>query len=178
VDEVAEALRRGDSDALYALMSEESRRALSIEELRRVMAEQPKELGERGSALGGAQREIRTYAELRLSDGSIANLELTAEGYRVGVANALPAAARTPAQALAQLRRVLERRSYSGLMRVLSPATRSMLEGELRSLVEGLGAPDALSVDVVGDAAVVLVPGGHQVRLKREDGVWHVDDFD
>jgi len=31
---------------------------------------------------------------------------------------------------------------------------------------------------VTGDAATVSVPGGHSVKLKREGGVWRVDDFD
>ena len=31
---------------------------------------------------------------------------------------------------------------------------------------------------VSGDAATVPVPGGYQVKLKREDGIWRVEDFD
>ena len=40
------------------------------------------------------------------------------------------------------------------------------------------GEPDALDVEVVGDSAVFDIPGGHQVTLRREDGIWYVDDFD
>ena len=89
----------------------------------------------------------------------------------------LPAGARTPEQALEQLRRVLARRSFAGLMRVLSPATRSAIEGDLRSLVTGLEHPEGLEVSIVGDSATVQVPGGHEVKLRREAGVWHVEDF-
>ena len=44
--------------------------------------------------------------------------------------------------------------------------------------MEGLENPDTLDVKVSGDNAVVSVPGGHQVKLRREAGVWHVQDFD
>jgi len=62
-------------------------------------------------------------------------------------------------------------------VRVLSPRTRAALERDLRSLVQGLREPDALRVDVVGDSATVELSGGHRVTLRREDGVWYVDDF-
>jgi hypothetical protein len=73
---------------------------------------------------------------------------------------------------------VLARRSYDGLLRVLSTATRSSIEGDVRDLVQGLSDPDALLVRVTGDEARVPVPGGHTVILKREAGVWRVQNFD
>ena len=63
-------------------------------------------------------------------------------------------------------------------MRVLSPSTRAAIENDMRRLVDGLNEPRSLPVQVSGDAAIVPVPGGHQVKLKREAGVWRVDDFD
>ena len=54
----------------------------------------------------------------------------------------------------------------------------SAIEGDLRSLVVGLEHPEGLEVNVAGDAATVQIPGGHEVKLKREAGVWHVEDFD
>ena len=73
---------------------------------------------------------------------------------------------------------MLARRSYSGLMRVLTPETRALIERDLRSLVIGLERPDTLSPAIAGDIATVRVPGGHQVRLRRDNGIWRVDDFD
>jgi hypothetical protein len=63
-------------------------------------------------------------------------------------------------------------------MRILSPATRSSIEQDLRALVSGLEHPDALSVQANGDTANIAVPGGHHVTLKRDGGVWRVEDFD
>jgi hypothetical protein len=93
-------------------------------------------------------------------------------------AGALPGGAKTPQEALDQLRRVVARRSYAGLMRVLSPTTRAAIERDLRALVDGLDHPSTLNVNVTGDAAVVVVPGGHEVRLRRDGGVWRVENFD
>lgn len=177
LDAYVAALEKGDVDAIYALMSEESRRAISKEELARVVKEQRAELAEHAKALKSEQRAIDAQAEIRYDDGEIVGLDLEEGSFRVTAADGLPASAKTPEQALSQLRKVLARRSYAGLLRVLSPRTRAAIEDDLRSLVEGLNEPDALRIEVVGDAATVTVPGGHQVKLRREDGVWHVDDF-
>jgi hypothetical protein len=177
IDAYAEALNNKDAEAIYGMMSDESRRAISKEELRRVLDEQNKELGEHAKGVSSEERVLHARAEVRYDDGEVVSLDLDNGRFKVTAADALPAAAKTPAQALTQLRRVLARRSYAGLLRVLSPRTRAAIERDLRSLVEGLTDPEALSVDVVGDAATVDVPGGHQVKLRREDGVWHVDDF-
>jgi hypothetical protein len=122
---------------------------------------------------------VKSRARVRYADGEDASLVLDDQGvFRVSGVDALPAGARTPGQALEQLRRVLARRSYAGLMRVLSPTTRSAIETDLRSLVVGLEHPDGLEVLVAGDSATVQIPGGHEVRLKREGTTWHVEDFD
>ena len=178
VERYAQAVESGDADAVYGMMSEQSRRALSLGELRRIMAAERAELGEHAKAVRNPDRTVRTRAQLRYPDGELISLDLVDGEFRLGAAEALPAAARTPAQALGQLRRVLARRSYAGLMRVLSPATRSAIEGDLRSLVIGLEHPEGLEVTVAGDVATVQIPGGHEVKLRREAGVWHVEDFD
>ena len=178
VDAYADAIERGDADTVYELMSEESRRAISRDELRRVLGDQKGELSEHASAVAASERVVSARAEIRYDDGEVVSLDLDDGRFGVTAADALPAAARSPAQALSQLRRVLARRSYAGLLRVLSPRTRAAVEQDLRSLVEGLSEPESLDVEVVGDAATVTLGGGHQVKLRREDGIWFVDDFD
>lgn len=66
----------------------------------------------------------------------------------------------------------------AGLVRVLSSSTRCAMEAELRSLVECLGEPEALEVEVRGETATVMVPGGHHVKPRREGGVLRVDELD
>lgn len=179
VAEYAAAAARGDADAIYDMMSDKGRRALSRDEVRKIVADEKSELGDRGKAVTAPGVVVKSHARLRFADGEDATLVLGDDGaFRITSADALPAGARTPEQALDQLRRVLARRSYAGLMRVLSPATRSAIEGDLRSLVVGLEHPEGLEVQVAGDSASVQIPGGHEVKLRREAGVWHVEDFD
>jgi hypothetical protein len=174
----AAAAARGDADALYAMMSLPSRQARSKDDVKRMVAEEHEELAQQGKELASPDVRVEATARLRYADGEEAALELREGRYWVTAAGALPGGARTPEEALEQLRRVLARRSYAGLMRVLSPATRAAIENDLRTMVDGLTEPGSLPVQVNGDAAVVNVPGGHQVKLKREGGVWRVEDFD
>ncbi|APR81254.1 Hypothetical protein A7982_06601 [Minicystis rosea] len=179
VSAYAEAAARGDADAIYEMMSEKGRRALSRQEVRKIVADEKAELAEQGKAVTAPGVVVRSRAQVRFADGEDATLVLDDAGtFRIASADALPASARTPEQALDQLRRVLARRSYAGLLRVLSPATRSAIESDLRSLVVGLSHPEGLEVQVAGDTATVQIPGGHEVKLRREAGVWHVEDFD
>jgi hypothetical protein len=175
----ADAAARGDADAIYDMMSDKGRRALSREEVRRIVADEKDELVDESKAVTAPGVIVRSRARVRYADGEDATLVVDEQGeLRVATADALPAGARTPEQALEQLRRVLARRSYAGLMRVLSPATRSAIEADLRGLVLGLEHPEGLEVNVAGEAATVQIPGGHEVKLRREAGVWHVEDFD
>jgi hypothetical protein len=174
----AAAAARGDGDALYAMMTASSKQARSKEDLKKMISDERGELAEQAKALQGPDVRVEATARLRYADGEEAALELRDGHYWISAAGALPGGARTPEDALEQLRRVLARRSYAGLMRVLSAATRAAIENDLRALVDGLNDPGTLQVQLNGDVATVSVPGGHQVRLKREGGIWRVEDFD
>jgi hypothetical protein len=174
----ADAAARGDADALYAMLSDGGRRSLTRDEVARIVGEEKAELSAQGKALASREAVVKSEARVRYADGEEAALTVEDDGYRISAADALPAAARTPVQVLGELRRVLARRSYAGLLRVLSPATRAAIETDLRTLVEGLESPEGLDVQVTGENATVVIPGGHEVRLRREGGVWRVEDFD
>lgn len=174
----ADAAVRGDAHAIYGMMNAASRQARGLAEITTIVDSERAELAEQGKALGRPDVRVEGNARLRYGDGEEASLELRGGRYWVSAAGALPGGGRTPEEALEQLRRVLARRSYDGLMRVLSPTTRASVETDVRSLVEGLNEPAALPVQRNGDAAVVPVPGGHQVKLRREDGIWRIQDFD
>lgn len=177
-EEYAAAATRGDADAIYEMMTESGRRARSREDVRRIVADERGELAEQAKAIQSRDARIEATARLRFEDGEESALDLRDGRFWVTSAGALPGGARTPEEALDQLRRVIARRSYAGLMRVLSPSTRAAIEQDLRSLVTGLEHAETLSVRVSGDSANVAVPGGHHVSLRREGGVWRVDDFD
>jgi hypothetical protein len=177
-DAFGRAAARGDADAIYTMMTEDARKERSRDDVHAIVTDERRELAEEGSALSAKDARVEATARLRFADGEEAALDLKNGRFYVTSAGALPGGARTPEEALDQLRRVLARRSYAGLMRVLSPATRSAIEQDLRSLVTGLERPESLPVTVAGETATIAIPGGHHVRLKRESGVWRVDDFD
>ena len=98
--------------------------------------------------------------------------------FKIANAGYLPGGGKKPEDVLDELRRVLARRNYAALMRILTPETRAAVEADVRSLVTGLEHVDALNVQVTGEVATVVVPGGHHVRLRRDNGSWRVEDFD
>jgi hypothetical protein len=174
----AAAAARGDADAIYAMMTSRARKALSVDDVRKLIRDERPELTEEAAALVSKDLHVTAHARLRFADGEEVALDLVGGRFRVASAGTLPGGAATPEEALDELRRVIARRSYAGLVRVLSPATRAALEQDLRTLVNGLERPDTLRVDVHGDDATAEIPGGHKVKLKRDGGVWRVEDFD
>ena len=174
----AEAARTGDSERIYALLSSEAQRDFGREGTRKLVQQAKVELSRQGAALLAPESRVQASAEIRFEDGESALFELEDGAFRLSSLGSLPSRARSPSEALGDFRRALARRSYPALLGVLSLETRSALEGDLKSLVLGLENPETLDVKVSGDSAVVNVPGGHQVRLRREAGVWTILDFD
>jgi hypothetical protein len=174
----AEAARSGDSERIYALLSREAQRDFGHQGTRELVQQAKAELERQGSALLAPGAQVRAAAEIRFADGESALFDLQDGAFRLSSLGTVPSRARSPAEALGDFRRALARRSYPALLGVLSQETRGALEGDLKSLVEGLENPETLDVKVSGDNAVVDIPGGHQVKLRREAGVWHILDFD
>jgi hypothetical protein len=173
----AAAARRGDGDAIYGMLSADAQRHYGRDGVRALVAQCGPELAREGALLEQGPRTIDQVARLRLSHGEVVTLTLEGRSFKVSSAGTLPARARTPPEALAELREALSQRSYAALIRVLSGDTASALDGQITGLVRGLEHPDMLEPKVSGDRAEVIVPGGHWVKLKREDGVWRVEDF-
>jgi hypothetical protein len=174
----SEAAERGDADAMYEMLTEDARRTYGKDGTKQLVLANKKEIAGDARALASDNTEVEATATVRFADGEQAVLEVEEGTFKVGSAGALPSGARTPAQALSELRQALARRSYAGMMRVLSSDTKNAVENDLRSLVTGLEQPETLDVKVTGDTAEVQIPGGHSVRLKREGGVWRIEDFD
>jgi hypothetical protein len=174
----AEAARSGDSERIYALLSREAQRDFGRQGTRELVQQAKAELGRHGSALLAPGGQVQASAEIRFQDGESALFELEQGGFRLSSLGTVPSRARSPEEALGDFRRALARRSYPALLGVLARETRGALEGDLKSLVLGLENPETLDVKVSGDNAVVDVPGGHQVKLRRESGVWQILDFD
>jgi hypothetical protein len=174
----AEAARAGDSERIYALLSSEAQRDYGLQGTRKLVEQSKAELARQGTALLTPTSRVQASAEIRFEDGESALFDLEDGAFRLSSLGTVPSRPRSPSEALGDFRRALARRSYPALLGVLSSETRAALESDLKSLVEGLENPETLDVLVSGDNAVVNVPGGHQVKLRREAGVWRVQDFD
>jgi hypothetical protein len=176
--EYAAAAQKNDARAVYALLTDDARATYGLAGTQRLLADARKEIADNANTMASARATVRASAEVRYVDGESAVLAVEHGHYRISAAAGLPSAARTPSQALGELRGALSRRSYSALVRLLSNETRTAVEGDVRSLVTGLERPDALPVKIHGETAEVEIPGGHKVLLKREAGVWRIHDFD
>jgi len=174
----AAAAQAGDADAIYGMLSATSRRALTPAQFRGLVSGEKRELAQQSVDISSTDRRVQAMATLRFPDGEEARMEFGAGRFWISAAGALPGAGRTPEETLDALRRVLARRSYAGLLSVLTPSTRAAMEHDFRTLVDGLAEPDSLTLRPAGDTVSVAVPGGHQVTLRREGGLWKVDDFD
>ena len=133
----AEAAQRGDADVIYGMLSSDAQRDYGQEGVRKLVADTREELRQHGKALASEKISSQTEAVVRYADGEQAELVLQDGVLKINAVAALPAGARTPAEALDELRQALARRSYSGLVRVLTSESRSALENDMRSLVEG-----------------------------------------
>jgi hypothetical protein len=174
----AEAALRSDSAQIYALLSSEAQRDFGRQGTERLVEQAKAELRRQGAVLRKSDTHLRASAQIRFDDGESARFELEDGAFRLSSLGAVPSRARSPSEALADFRRALARRSYTALLGILSLETRGALEGDMKSLVDGLENPETLDVKVSGDNAQVVVPGGHQVKLRRDAGVWRIQDFD
>lgn len=174
----AEAAARGDAEALHGMLTTEAQRSFGREGTRRLLGDARAELGAQGRALLNPGTRVEATATVPLEDGTQVELTLGPSGFRVASADTLPSGARTPVEALEDLKKALARRSYPALLRILSPKARTAVENDLRSLESGLSDPSSLDVKVTGDRAEVEVPGGHAVTLERQGGTWRVDDLE
>lgn len=177
VTRFAEAARDGDSDAIYELVSEDAKKAYGRAGVRRLVSESRRELAERGNALLKGPRQVEASARIRYEHGAVAEVAMEQGTLKVASAGLLPARPRTAPEALGQLREALARRSYPALMRVLSRDTATALDQDISGLIDALEHPDMLDIKEQDTDAEVSLPGGHWVKLKREDGVWRIHDL-
>jgi len=174
----ADAAARGDASRVHSLLSREAQRTYGSAAVAALVRDEQQELRRLADAVTRPDVRVEASATMLLEDGSQARLTLEDDEFRVAATETLPAAARSPVEALDGLRRALARRSYPALLRVLSAESRGAVETDLRALAAALENPATLDVKVEGDRAAVDVGGGHRVTLRREGGTWRVEDIE
>lgn len=175
----AAAAEKGDSDAIWSMLSTRSKATTSKAEIDQAVKTSRAELVDQAKDLRKSDGAIVAVARLRFEDGSEAALTLEDGKFAVASAGMLPGGGTTPQEALSALRDVLERRSYPAMLRLLSPELRAAVESQLRGLVEALDDPSAIAVPPgSGDDVEIKLSNGHRVRLRREQGTWYVENFE
>jgi hypothetical protein len=174
----AAAVEAGNEQEMYALLSAPARQARGQAGVSRLLASDRRELVALARASASSTAVLETSAEVVFSGERAARVVLEGGEFRVAAAGALPAGAASPRGALRELREVLAQRSFAGLLRVLTRDSARSLEGGLDDLVEALAESSSVEIDVEGRRATALLPGGHTVKLEREDGIWRVKEFD
>jgi hypothetical protein len=174
----SEALQHRDPDAVRALLTASARRAFNADDVRQVLARDGQDLLALAQGASAAGARVETHARVAYHEEQAALLVWEDGDYRIEAAGALPARADSPVDALQELRAVLSRRSYPGLLRILTrdaaQSTSALLNGMLDALVD----PASAEIEVDGRRATAHLPGGHVIKLEREDGTWRIRDID
>ncbi len=173
----ADALRRGDADAVYAMLDEETRASVDLETLRAQMAETQAELEEQAQAIEAALLDpqlVSTGARVPLAHDQHATLVVEGTRWRIlgTVLDAVSLA--TPRDAVLAFRSALGRRSLRGVERVLARQPRSEIEAQIQRFLMDTEDELDLDVDIQGNDATVRTASGRVIRLVREAGEWHV----
>ena len=104
-DAFARAAAAGDADGLYGMMTASAQKERSLADVRQVVRSERAELADEGRALASKDARVEATARVRFEDGEEAALDLDHGRFAVTSAGALPGGARTPEEALDQLRR-------------------------------------------------------------------------
>lgn len=177
----AEAAAAGDADTLHGMLTKRSQAELSKAEVVRIVKESPGELKDQAAQIKKKSDTLTTVAVLQYEDGSSVALELENGVFRIASAGHLPAGGASPEQTALAFRDVLKRRSYPGILRLLSPSLRAAVEGQLKGLETALDQPDATKMQTPnanGDEVEIKLQNGHRLRIKKIDGKWYIDNFE
>jgi hypothetical protein len=175
----AAAAEAGDADTIYGMLTKRSQATTSKAEVQASVAAARAELKDQAAEIRKAAPSIVAVARVRYEDGTEAALTLEDGKFRVASAGVLPGGGSTPEEALAAFRETLKRRSYPAMLRILTPQMRASIEAQLRGLVDALEDPSALQIpSTSGDELEVKLKDGHRVKLRRENKIWYVENFE
>ena len=191
LDAYAQALRAGQTQEAYDLLSDQAKNSISFEAFQRMVQENPGEIQEIARALERPAGPPLVTATVTTPNGETLLLVYENDEWRVdGSAIDLYSQA-TPKAAIFAFIRAFENKRYDVLMRFVPNAKREGLdekklkaawEGEQQQEMERLiqalkAAMPTARLEVLGDRATMAYGAGGTVELLREQGVWKVEEF-
>ena len=176
VTALARAIDRDRPGDAYALLDPKLRAQLTRTQFGQLWQQNRAELHELSQKLARVSLQADARARVELADGEqvVTNLEHGAWRIEGGVLDAQ--ALSTPLDAVAELRRALQRQSLPGLLRVLSRERRAAWFAAFERSAQQTADPLDLRVEAHGDEAIVHLTGGGEIHLKKEAGRWQIWD--
>ena len=202
----ASALEDKRVDDAYRMLSDEARRAISLEAFRRMVIENPDDVLEVARALARPAAPPVVTATVTMPNGDELALVLEDGKWRVDAAAVDLYGQATPRQALAGFLRAHERKRYDVLLRYIPDADREggapgpaagagaetseITAEQLRAAWEGAqreetervlqalrAALPTATIEENGDTASMSYGSGGTVSFLRERGLWKIRDF-
>lgn len=187
----AGAIRAGQVEEAYALLSRDAKQRISLEAFRRMLSENPEEVNALATALSRPGEVLEVTAVVTTPDGDTLQLVYEQGAWRTDISAVDLYGQAEPLQALQAFVRAFEARRYDVLMRFVPDGKSEGLdakklqnawEGEQREemtrLVQALKAalPTARA-EILGDHATVSYGAGGSVQMREESGIWKIEDF-
>jgi hypothetical protein len=188
----AHALHDGRSDDAYALVSDTGKKALSLEQFRAMVKQNPEDAKDLAKSLDKPSRPAEVTATVTTQTGQTLELVLERGRWKLDASSVDLYAQDTPRHALVGFVRAVERKRYDILLRYITDAHRVAFdEATLKAAWEG---PDKEEVArVVGLVRTALASGAAieetgtratlsygtgTVQLQKERSAWKIEDFD
>jgi hypothetical protein len=189
--EYAQALREGDAERAYSLLSAEARRTMPFESFERMLKENPNDVREVAEALSRPSDALEVTAVISSPEGETLHLVYEDGAWKADVSAVDLYGQSTPLAALSAFVRAFEAKRYDVLMRFVPLEKRDGLdekrlrlawEGdqkeEMQRLIEGLKSQlGTAKVEILGSRATVAYGAGGTVEMLLEDGAWKIEDF-
>ena len=187
----AEAVRRGDYDKAYELMSAEYRHKTSRDEFVRFLKDNDADVRAAAERLRLPPRDVELRAHVDYGPGDRLPLVYENGQWRLAEDPLDLFGQRTPRETLRSFVRAIERKRWDVLVRFVPKRWRDLTtadklreqwEGpqreEIEKLVRNLRAHMEDPISEEGDEARMPYGGGYAVKFVREEGLWRIQDPD
>ncbi len=185
----ARALTDGQLDAAYAMMSEDYRKRVSIEQWRRQLGENPVELAETSAALSHVEGTSHGQGVVHYGDDGEVRLQKSGERWLIASDLLTFYDQSTPRAALRAFVQAMERKRYDIVMRLIPEADKEGMttdtmetawsgpaHDEVERMLAGLRDHQDDPIEVTDQHASLPYGDRKCVRFLREHGVWKIED--
>lgn len=187
----ASAVKAGDAELAYSLLSEEAKSRLSLGAFKQMLADNPREARDLADALTRSGEVLRITAQVTTDDGDALHLVYEGGAWRTDISSVDLYSQAEPLVALRAFVRAFEAKRYDVLMRFVPDAKREGLDAaklklawegeqktEMTQLVSALSAAlKTARVELLANRATVSYGAGGVVQMLEENGVWKIEEF-